>query len=80
MVVGLVPLLSCTISDGLQPMALLGWILFILAIAVPAKAILGKNPPKESPSFHLTPMNNGNCRAKRSEHEFAPASIEGCEL
>ena len=42
LVVGLVPLLSSTISYGIQPLTVLGWVLFILALAIPAKAILGK--------------------------------------
>ena len=42
LVVGLAPLLSSTISYGIQPLTLAGWVLFILALAIPAKAILSK--------------------------------------
>ena len=42
LVVGLVPFLDWTILHELNPILLIGWILFILALAIPAKAILGK--------------------------------------
>jgi len=38
LVVGIMPLLSCTI----EVFTLVGWVLFILAIVIPARAILGK--------------------------------------
>jgi hypothetical protein len=41
-VIGLMPLLSFTILHGVNPWFVVGWILFIPAITVPAKAILGK--------------------------------------
>ena len=44
LVVGLVPFLDYTILHGLNPVLLVGWILFILGLAIPAKAILGKKP------------------------------------
>jgi len=40
--VGIMPLLGCTILYGIDPITLGGWVLFILAIAIPAKAILGQ--------------------------------------
>jgi len=40
--IGLMPLLYCTIVHGLMPGNIVDWVLFILAIALPAKAILGK--------------------------------------
>ena len=40
--IGLMPLLYCTIAHGLMPGNIVDWILFILAIAIPAKAIVGK--------------------------------------
>jgi len=43
LVVGLVPLVGYTISYGIEPGVLVGWVLFILALVIPAKAILGKN-------------------------------------
>jgi len=42
LVVGVAPVLSCTIIHGMVPWAVVGWILSILALAIPAKAILGK--------------------------------------
>lgn len=42
LVVGLVPHLNCTILHGMPPGVVVGWILFIPALAIPAKAILGK--------------------------------------
>ena len=42
LVIGLIPFLDWTILHELNPMLLVGWILFILALAIPAKAILGK--------------------------------------
>jgi len=42
LIVGLVPFLDWTILHGLNPVLLVGWILFILGLAIPAKAILGK--------------------------------------
>jgi ABC-type multidrug transport system permease subunit len=42
LVVGVAPVLSCTIIHGIVPWALAGWILIILALAFPAKQILGK--------------------------------------
>ena len=42
LVVGLVPLVGYTISHGIEPGVLVGWVLFILALVIPAKAILGK--------------------------------------
>jgi len=42
LVIGIVPLLSCSILHGINVWAAIGWILFILAIAIPARAILGK--------------------------------------
>ena len=45
-VVGIMPLLGCTILHGIDPITLGGWVLFIPAIAIPAKAILGKKQPE----------------------------------
>jgi hypothetical protein len=42
LVVGLAGLVGSTMSFGLQPGVLVGWVLFILALAIPAKAILGQ--------------------------------------
>ena len=42
LVVGLAPLVGATLSHGINPLVLVGWVLFILALAIPAKAILGK--------------------------------------
>ena len=42
LIVGIMPLLGCSILHGLDPITIGGWVLFILAIAIPAKAILGK--------------------------------------
>lgn len=42
LVVGVAPVLSCTIIHGMVPWTAVGWILSILALAIPAKAILGK--------------------------------------
>ena len=42
LVVGIMPLLGCTIVNGPDPLTVAGWVLFILALAIPAKAILGK--------------------------------------
>jgi len=39
---GLIPLLYCTIAHGLMAGNIVDWILFIPAIIIPAKAILGK--------------------------------------
>ncbi len=39
LVVGLAPLLGCTIIHGIQIPTLIGWILFILAMVIPLKAI-----------------------------------------
>jgi len=42
LVIGIAPLLSCSILHGLDIWLTIGWILFILAMVIPAKAILGK--------------------------------------
>lgn len=42
LVVGVIPLLGCTILHGVGSWALVGWVLLILAITIPAKAILGR--------------------------------------
>ena len=42
LVVGVAPLVSSTLAHGMQWATLTGWVLFILALAIPAKAILGK--------------------------------------
>jgi len=42
LVIGIVPLLPCSILHGINVWTAIGWILFILAIVIPAKAILGK--------------------------------------
>jgi len=42
LVVGLVPPLNCTILHGVSPGVVVDWILFVPAIAFPAKAILSK--------------------------------------
>ena len=42
LIIGLIPFLDWTILHELNPMLVIGWILFILALAIPAKAILGK--------------------------------------
>lgn len=44
LVVGLVPFLNWTILHGSNPVLLVGWALFILGLAIPASAILGKEP------------------------------------
>jgi len=42
LVIGIAPLLSCSILHGINVWAIIGWIIFILAIVIPARAILGK--------------------------------------
>lgn len=42
LIIGIAPLLCCTLLHGFDPWTLVGWILFILAIIIPAKAILAK--------------------------------------
>jgi len=46
--IGLMPLLYCTIAHGLMPGNIGDWVLFILAIAIPARAILGKKSTNSS--------------------------------
>lgn len=40
LVVGIMPLAACSILHGLDPITIGGWILFILAIAIPAAFLL----------------------------------------
>ncbi len=42
LIIGIAPLLGCTILHGLGPWVIVGWVLFIPAIVIPAKAILAK--------------------------------------
>lgn len=42
LVIGVAPLVSCCTLYGLHPITIVGWILCILALAIPAKAILCK--------------------------------------
>ncbi len=42
LIIGIAPLFGCTILHGVGAWVLVGWILFIPAIVIPAKAILGK--------------------------------------
>jgi len=42
LLIGMIPLLPCSILHGINAWTAVGWILFIFAIAIPAKAILGK--------------------------------------
>ncbi|MBE9480147.1 MAG: hypothetical protein IMY69_00460 [Bacteroidetes bacterium] len=42
LVIGIAPLLSCSILHGIDVWTAIGWIIFILAIVIPAKAILCK--------------------------------------
>ena len=44
LVVGLLPLLTCTVLHGMMAWVIIGWILFIPAIVVPAKVILAPKP------------------------------------
>lgn len=48
LIVGIMPLLGCTIVHGMDPITLGGWVLFILAIVIPAKAILTQTPELET--------------------------------
>ena len=43
LVVAVAPVASCTVLHGLVAWSIVGWILSILALAIPAKAILGKS-------------------------------------
>ena len=42
LVIGIAPLLSCSILHGIDVWTTIGWVIFILAIVIPAKTILGK--------------------------------------
>jgi len=42
LVVAIAPVLSCTIMHGMEVWTVLGWILGVLALAIPARVILGK--------------------------------------
>jgi hypothetical protein len=42
LIIGLIPFLDWTFLHEFNPLLLIGWILFILALLIPAKAILGK--------------------------------------
>lgn len=42
LVIGLLPVLGCSIIHGVNPWIIVGWILFIPAIVLPAQAVFGK--------------------------------------
>ena len=42
LVIGLIPFLDWTFLHELNPILIIGWVIFILGLAIPAKAILGK--------------------------------------
>lgn len=42
LVVGIVPLLSCSVQRGIGTWTALGWVIFVLGIIIPVKEILGK--------------------------------------
>ena len=40
--IGVLPLIPCTLWNATNPWLIAGWIIFLLGIFIPAKAILGK--------------------------------------
>ena len=42
MLIGLLPLLECTIEHGLMPILLVGWVFFLVGLIAPVQVIFGK--------------------------------------